>query len=58
MEILKQRIDGDGIQDVAGLVGRKHRAKGMIIFSPDLSRVEAGCNSKVALFSWSICGFM
>lgn len=50
MERLRQCIDGDVIQDVAGPVDRKHVAKGMIIFSPDLSRVDQGAMAKLLLF--------
>ena len=57
MERRRQCIDGDGIQDVASPVHRRHGAKDGDDYI--LSRFEQGgtrCNGKVAPFSWCICG--
>lgn len=50
LERLKRRKAGDEIQEADGLLDGKHGAKGMIIFSPDLNRVEQATIAKLPNF--------
>lgn len=56
LERLKRQKDGDEIQEADGLLDGNNGAKGMIILSPDLNRVEHATIAKLPNFRGAFFG--